>query len=267
MDAYYEPQLHDSLVGPFMLAIAFHIALFAGLVVSTIYSHRADLDAGWGAEGGSMTVGLVGSVPAIPMPRPDVVTESRVVDESKGLYKSEPQPKVEEKATPIPKFEKNKPPKYNSRPSRLLEDKTIPPPNAVPYGGGGSPAVPYSTPSTTMTLGASTQGGMSFNGSGGGNFGSRYGWYVEAVNRRVSSNWLQSTIDPSISFAPRVDVTFQILRDGTVANVQVTQSSGNQSVDLSAVRAIRASSPLQQLPGDYAGTFVTVDFWFEYRRQ
>ncbi len=151
-----------------MLAIVFHAALLAGVAVSTMYSHSGDMDSGWGMAGGSMTVGLVGSVPAIPLPQPDVVTESRVVDESKGLYKTEPvpPPKVEEKATPIPKFEKNKPPKYNSKPSRLLENKTPPPPNAVPYGGGGSPAVPYSSPAPTMKLGAASEGGMAFNGCG-----------------------------------------------------------------------------------------------------
>jgi periplasmic protein TonB len=269
MDAYFETRPDQSLTGPFMLALVFHAALLAGVAVSTLYSHRGDMDAGWGMAGGSMTVGLVGSVPAIPLPQPDVVTNSRVVDESKGLYKTEPvpPPKVEEKATPIPKFEKNKPPKYNSRPSKILENKTPPPPNAVPYGGGGSPAVPYSSPAATMKLGAATEGGMAFNGTGGGNFGSRYSWYVEAVNRRISSNWLQSTIDPQVQFAPRLDVTFQVMRDGTVTNIQVTHSSGNQSVDMSAVRAIRASSPLQGLPGDYGGQYVTVDFWFDFHRQ
>jgi len=270
MSAYYESEFDESLSGPFVLAIVFHIALIAGVAVSTIYSHRGDLEAGWGPAGGSMTVGLVGSVPAVSLPQPDVVTDNRVVDESKGLYKSEPvpPPKVEEKATPIPKFEKNKPPKYNSRPSKILENPKPPPPNAVPYGGGGAPAVPYSSPAApTLKLGAATVGGMSFDGAGGVNFCWRYGWYVDATNGRVSSNWLQATIDPSIQWAPRLDVTFQVMRDGTVQNIQVTHSSGNQSVDMSAVRAIRASSPLQPLPGDYAGSFVTVDFWFDYRRQ
>ena len=253
-----------------MASLALHAALFLGFGSYGMYLMHEGGDSGWGQEGGSMTVGLVGSVPAVPMPKPDVVTESRVVDESKGLYKSEPlpPPKIEENWTPIKKFEKQKPPpKYNSHPSKLLENPKPPPTNAVPYGGGGSPNVPYSPPSATMTLGASTQGGMSFNGSGNGNFGSRYGWYVDAVNRRISSNWLQATIDPQIQFAPRVDVTFQVMRDGTVANIQVAKSSGNQSVDISAERAIKASSPLQPLPGDYSGSLVNVDFWFEYKRQ
>ncbi len=55
--------------------------------------------------------GLVGNVPAIPLPHPDVSTTSRVVDNTKGLYKAEP-PKIEPPppdALPIPKFKELKP--------------------------------------------------------------------------------------------------------------------------------------------------------------
>jgi len=263
MAAYSVSTYEQSLKGPLKLSVVFHVVLIGGLAVSSLLSHRGDP---WGGPGGSMSVGLVGSVPAIPLPRPDVVTENRVVDNSKGLYKAEPAPKPKaDDATPIPKFEKNKPPKYVTHPSKVLENPTPPPDNAVPYGGGGTPAVPYSAPS--MTLGAATQGGMAFNGSGGGNFAEMYSWYVEAVQRRVSSNWLQSTVDPGVQFAPRAVVTFEILRDGTVTNVQVLRSSGNQSVDTSAIRAIRDSSRLAPLPADYRGTFVNVEFWFDFRRQ
>lgn len=269
MDAFYERPI-ESIKGPLKLSAIFHVALFAGMV---FLMRATPHEGGWGGAGGSISVGIVGSVPAavpaVPLPQPEMVTENRVVDESKGLYKSEPEPpkpKVED-ATPIPKFEKNKPPKYISKPSKLLEDKVPPPQNAVPYGGGGAPAVPYSS-ATQFTMGSgSTQAGMAFNGMGGGNFGQKYSWYVEAVQRRVSSNWLQATVDPGIRAAPRAEINFQISRDGTVSNIQVTQSSGNASVDTSAVRAIRASSPLQPLPGDYSGGYVSVDFYFDFRRQ
>jgi protein TonB len=107
---------------------------------------------------------------------------------------------------------------------------------------------------------------LSFNGVSGGDFGSRFSWYVEAVQRRVSSNWLQSTVDPSVSAAPRVVVVFTILRDGTVTNIQLTQRSNNYSVDTSAVRAVKDSSPLQALPPAYSGSSVNVEFWFDFRR-
>jgi periplasmic protein TonB len=255
----YRPE--ENFKRPMTLSIAFHAALGTLMVVSTVYSHRGE---NWGGPGGAITVGLVGSVPGVPLPKPDVESASRVVDESKGLYKSEPQPKTPPPtdATPIPKFERNKPPKYVTRPSRTLENPTPPPSNAVPYGGGGAPTVPY----TSFSMGSGTQGGMGFSGSGGGNFGSKFPWYVEAVQRRVSSNWLQTTVDPGISTAPRAVVTFDILRDGSVANIQVMRSSGNNSVDTSAVRAIRASSPLDRLPGEYSGSKVSVEFWFDFHR-
>ena len=77
---------------------------------------------------------------------PEVATESRVVDESKGLYKAEP-PKI----TPPPPWTRcrfrnsRKSSRRRSivtRPSKVSREHTPPPPNAVPYGGGGTPAVP-----------------------------------------------------------------------------------------------------------------------------
>jgi periplasmic protein TonB len=253
----------ESLKGPFGFSIAFHALLGILLVVSAMKSNQGE---SWGGPGGSISVGLVGSVPAIPLPRPEVVTQNRVVDDSKGLYKSEIKPpEIPPDAIPIPKFKALKPPpKYVTRPSRVLENPTPPPPNAVPYGQGGTPAVPYSAPSFQM--GAATQAGMALSGAGGGNFGSMFPWYVQAVQRRVSSNWLQSTVDPSVQFAPRAVVTFQILRDGTITNIQVERSSGNQSVDTSAVRAVTYSSPVQPLPGGYNGKLVNVEFWFDFHR-
>ncbi len=258
--AYPTNQLASpSLKRPFLLSLAFHSLLFGSLAYSTLLSHRGEV---WGGPGGgSMTVGLVGSLAGVPLPRPEAITPSRVVDETKGLYTSEPKPKEPETpAKQIPEFVRNKPQRYITRPSRVLENPTPPPPNAVPYGHGGSPSLPY----TQFTM-AGTQGGMGFSGPGG-DFGGRFPWYVEAVRNRVSSNWLQSTVDPAVRWAPRAVITFQILRDGHIVNAQLMRSSGNASVDNSALRAILGSSPCPGLPPEYAGAHVTVEFYFEFRR-
>jgi TonB family protein len=254
----------DSLKKPLVWSLGLHLILFISLGVSTILSHRGNL---WGGPGGddAVSVGLVGKLTGVPLPHPDAVTTSRVVDTSKGLYKSEPQPKpkeIETEAKKIPEFTKEKAPHYVTRPSKTLEDSTPPPPNAIPYGQGGTPSLPY----TQFTVSGATQGGMGFTGPGGGDFTGRFPAYVDAVRNRISSNWLQSSVDPSVRWAPRTMFTFQILRDGTVTNVQLTQSSGNRSVDNSALRAILSSSPVSPLPSSYSGNTVTVEFWFEFRR-
>src|SRR5580658_7726231 len=122
----------ESLKKPFFWSVAFHGLLFGSLTVSTIYSHRGDM---WGSAGGdgAVSVGLVAKLPGIMLPRPDVVTQSQVVDTSKGLYKAEPLPKPKEDpdVQKIPEFTKEKAPKIISKPSKVFEDKTPPPTNAV----------------------------------------------------------------------------------------------------------------------------------------
>lgn len=250
-----------SLKPMLLVSAIFHGGIAATLIISTMLSGKGE---SWGGTGGgAVSVGMVRSLPAIPLPRPDAQTPNRVVDESKGLYKSEPKPVVipPANAEPIPDFKK--PAKIvPSHPSKVLEDTTPPPPNAVPYGNGGAPTLPYSP---SFTVAGATQGGVAMTGPGG-DFGSRYSWFVDAVRNRISSNWLQSMIDPSVQFAPRAVVSFQILRDGSIVNIQILQTSGNKSVDNSAVRAILSSSPVSKLPGDYSGSKVNVEFWFEFRK-
>jgi protein TonB len=277
-------QIDDAnLKAPLVWSLALHSVLLASLAVSTLVSHQGDSWAG-SPGGGAISVKLVsGSAVApagVPLPRPEVVTPSRVVDTTKGLYKSEPEPKPKApppEAKQIPEFTKEKQPRYVTRPSKLLEDKTPPPQNAVPYGGGGSPSVPYSQSQAppqsqaqaqsqfNLGAGAST-GGLGLQGPGSGDFGGRFSWYVDAVRGAVSRNWLQSTIDPSVRFAPRAVVTFDVLRNGSITNIQILQSSGNASVDNSAVRAILGSNPLQALPNEYSGSKVSVEFWFDFKR-
>jgi TonB family protein len=258
---------HPGTVGlkkPFFWSVAFHALLFGSLTVSTIYSHSGEM---WGSAGGdnSVSVGLVAKLPGIMLPRPEAVTTSQTVDTSKGLYKEEPKPKpkeIEPDVKKIPEFTKEKAPHFVTRPSKVFEDKTPPPTNAVPYGQGGSPALPYSS----FAMNGPTQGGMGFNGPGGGDFAGRFPSYVDAVRNRISSNWLQSTVDPTVRWAPRASFSFQVMKDGTVTNVQMLQSSGNRSVDNSALRAILSSSPMSPLPSNYPGNSVTVEFWFDFRR-
>jgi protein TonB len=256
-------------------SVALHFALLLLAIVPIFFPQNVE---NWGSPGGgSVKVGIVGSIPAIPLPRPEIETPSRVVDETKGLYKAEP-PEIKAPppdAIPIPKFEHLKPPKpakmanttppppKDTHPSKILENPIPPPPNAVPYGKGGTPTVPV----TSFALGAgTTQAGISFSGpSGSGDFGSKYPWYVEGVQRRISGNWIQSTVDANVGWAPRVVVSFEILKDGTIVNVQITRSSNNNSVDTSAKRAVLDCVKVQPLPPGYSTA--VVEFWFDYKRQ
>ena len=168
MASYAAIREPENLKRPLWFSLAFHGALVLLFIGNAIYSHTGN---DWGGPGGAITVGVVGSLPAVPLPTPEVVTPSRVVDESKGLYKAEPPeapPIVPPDALPIPKFDKVKPPKYVTRPSKVLENPKPPPPNAVPYGGGGTPTVP--TTSVRHGAGNGGAGGDGIRRAGRGEF-------------------------------------------------------------------------------------------------
>jgi len=260
---YAAPNTEELDLKPFLGYSAFlHFALTVILLLA-IWIQRSRIP--WGGIGGNsdsgVKVNLVSSA-GLPMPQPTVVTESRTVDPTKGLAKEEPKPKPEPviDATKIPKFDKNKPPPP-SKASKTLENKTPPPENAVPYGKGGQMNVPSGYAMQPGPL----SGGLAIGGQGGGEFAARYPWYVESVRKRIQDNWLQNTIDPSVraSHSAHAIVTFTIQRDGTVKNIRLEQSSGNRSMDDSAMRALFSIEKMVGLPSDWRGQTVDVTFDFD----
>jgi periplasmic protein TonB len=257
------PDGRESLRGPVLASITFHLLLLVIAVVYTLWGAR--LGKGWGqslSSGSAIHVNAVASLPGVPLPSPRLTAPSTVAVESPGLYKNEPMPKPP--PTPalekIPKFkEAVKPDKQKILANKRIQKEVLPPPsNAIPFGQGGKPAMSYSAVTT-----AAGEAGIAI---GHGDFGERYGWYVQAVRNRISSNWLLSTVSPNILTAPRVYIDFNVQRNGTITDAKVTQSSGIPEVDRSALRAVLASSPLAPLPPDYSGNQVTVEFYFDYKR-
>ncbi len=255
-------------------SLVLHTLLVAFIAISAFVQHRGNVWGGiGGGGGGSGKVNLVGSLAGIPMPNPPVVSESRTVDPTKGLYKEEPKPKAPEPktdATKLPKFEKEKPTLPPSHKSRTFESETPPPENAVPYGAGGTAKIPTgsgTSPGGSANVGTvpGQGGGVGVQGQGGGDFASRYAWYVEGVRRRIQSNWLQNTIDSRVlaDRSAHCVVAFTITRDGTVKDVHISQTSGNLSMDNSGLRAVLSSNPMPALPNDYSGSYVVVTFDFD----
>lgn len=251
----------ENLSGTLLVSIILHVVLFVLIVTYTlIHFHIGSNGPSWGSD--SMRVGAVASLPGINLPTPLQTTHSQVATQNLGLHKTEPEPKEETppEAQPIPKFkEAVKPEKLRDVNKRMQKEEPFVPENAVPYGQSGPPTMSY----TQVVTNAGT-GGVSL---GEGNaFGQRFGYYVAAMRNRISANWLLSTVSPNIVSAPRIYMTFTIQRDGSITNVEITQSSSIPEVDRSALRAVLASNPLPPLPSDYSGGSVNVQFYFDFHR-
>ena len=254
---------NDLLQGRLKRPLAWSVGLHVGFIVfvvlwaTFITGIRGQ---GWGSGGGGDAMGAT-LVNSVPLPASPQQTTNVLATESKGLAQS--QPKVEEKepdAIPIADKNSKKKPKPVTTATQRKAEPEQPESNQIPYGEGG----PVSGPYAMFSVGGA-KGGFGFTG-GGGDFGSRFSWYVQAVQRKVSENWLRYEVDPSINDANRVYMTFDIARDGQPTNVQIEQSSGVPSLDISATRAIQRIDTFGPLPPEYSGSKVSVEFWFDYKR-
>ena len=58
-------------------------------------------------------------------------------------------------------------------------------------------------------------------------------------------------------------MTFRINPNGSISHIRTVQSSGNSSMDYSAMRALQSIEAFRPLPNDYLGTYVDVTFDFD----
>lgn len=156
--------------------------------------------------------------------------------------------------------------------------------------GGGSPSGGSGSPGPSMIAGNPTRGGSGSAGmsgspggrSGGGGTGSYnqsgspgggggragidameepdFGPYIAELQRRIRRNWAPPVEDRS----KRVVALFNISRDGRLLSLRIQQSSGSPAADQAALAAVRASAPFRQLPPNYKGNDIAVQFIFDY---
>ena len=251
---------HDRWSRALAWSVGLHVGITAALLIySGFFSGPSGQ--GWGAGGGGDAIGAT-LVSTVPLPANAAQTQNVLANQSKGLTKSQPKPE-ENEPDAIAIQAKNAKIKPKKTPT-VTKEKPQPEPeeetNQVAFGEGGPVSGPYG-----MFSAGGAKGGFGFTG-GGGDFGTRFAWYVQGVQRKVSENWLKYEVDPRISTAQRVYLTFDIARDGHPMNVQVEQSSGVPSLDISASRAIQRIDTFGPLPPEYSGGKVSVEFWFDYKR-
>lgn len=101
------------------------------------------------------------------------------------------------------------------------------------------------------------KGGKSSGGKGAENGLSNY---LKELHKRIKNAWT-----PPMGSTRKVVLQFRLKRDGHVAWVKVTKSSGETETDSSALKAImQASKEAQALPKDYTAEYLDVEYTFKY---
>jgi protein TonB len=241
---------------PLLISVAFHAALVLG-GLGLGYVMQPHSTSNWGTNSGdAVEAQLISSAP-IPIPKPQEPTNNIVANDNKGVTQTQPQPKEVEtddgitiKGKPLPKKTIDKPITATHTPPRPVP---TPVETAVPNGEGGPVSGPYGSFSAP-----NTKGGVSVQEA---SFGDKYPFYIKQIRDAVQRNWRTYEIDPRITAPHRAFIEFEISRDGSPHNVQIAQSSGVPSLDISARRAVERIDGFGALP---EGSVLHVQFWFDY---
>jgi protein TonB len=254
---------HSEPLGrPVVASAMVHLFLFAGVLIWSALNTPIQLGDASGPGGGAVAVKAVQGIPlpatrAAPNPVANPVQHD-VPAAPEAPKTPPPEPVEDAKAIEIPAATKKAEPKRNPPQAKVMKTAPEGGENQLRSTTGASASSPLFTGQQQ-----NSSGGVGFGT--GSPFGTRFGWYAAALQRRVSEEW-RNTLGQVQGGSPNpAIVVFRILRDGRIDSIGIAQSSGNASLDFSARRAVTNINPFQPLPAGLGRSSITVELWFELK--
>lgn len=177
-------------------------------------------------------------IPPIPRPQPELPPREKLAQ----ALKNQPQPPAP-KPTPAPA-------------------KPVPPAPAPPARGTAKPQNPQAAPPQTgadFAKGeeAGRRGSAQGSAVGTSAFGSsiagledpnfNYGYYIDRLLQQIDAEWAR----PALGGEVKAVIYFRIQRGGAIEDLRVAESSGYNSFDIAALRAVQNAAPFPALPASY----------------
>jgi protein TonB len=253
----------EPFAAPIAKSFGLHLLLVA-LAAAYIFFIGRIHGAEWGDNKapGAIQATLVSSAPSIPLPRDTPPTPNVLATDQPSPSPAPPQPKdvpvtPPPDAIPIPV---KAPPKEKPKAEKKVEPapkhaQPQPVQHRAQYGEAPATVIPHSI--------AQNAGPANPINIAGGGEGFNYPYYVGIIQRKVQQNWyLREVAGAPVGSQARV--TFSIARDGTPSDIRISHSSGSQSLDMSAVRAVQRIDSFGPLPPGYNKPNVSVEYTFTY---
>ena len=249
----------EPLAKSFWTSLTLHLTFLGLFSASAVLdTHRINMGS---PNGGGLGGVLVNPVASIPIPNRGG-PENPVANDTKSQLPTPPAPK--EKAKPAPK--QKAPPENAIAIRNDRAPKKTPDAAAQPNKFRDAKQYPsnqiYSDIGQRMSSSQyQVQGGGGVRIGDSSPFGEQFGAYANIIRENIARNWRPTTVGRT-SAAPSVVVTFTIRRDGSIANVKISKSSGIQTMDFSAQRAVE-DARLPSLPANFPRTEADVELKFE----
>jgi len=264
-DALEHPDTFNVSIGTSMAgSFGLHIAIVASVILF-IWVHGHFHGNNWGQDmtAGAIQASLVSSAPSVPLPSTAPPTQNVLATETPSAAPAIPEkqaaPAPDLKAIAIPTKQPTKTKPLPDKPQQEQKHPQEPPKeHRANYGEQQATNMPRSM--------ANAPNANNPVAVGGGDFGSRFGWYVNVITRKVSENWYKDMVDPATPQQSQTVETFTIARDGSPSNFRIARSSGSPSLDTSAIRAAQRVDSFGPLPPAYNGSSVDVAYTFTYQQ-
>ncbi|MCB9377967.1 MAG: TonB C-terminal domain-containing protein [Holophagales bacterium] len=165
-----------------------------------------------------------------------------------------PRPAPEKKPDPKPPEPESKAPVL---PDPKAKKVAKPEPKAAEPETPTSASAPADAKPEVQGRAGGTAAGLSLGAAVAGldNPNFTYGYYVDQMLALISRNWVR----PPVGSGIEATVHYRIQRDGKITELRIVSSSGINSFDLAALRAVQASSPLPPLPRGFRDSSLGVN--------
>jgi protein TonB len=240
----------EPLAAPAAGSLLLHGALAASLLayglLGGLFHHNQ-----WGGagSGGAIQVTLTS---ALPLPSDQPPNENVLATDTPSQAPAETDSKtkeaVDESALAITGKQKSQ-----QQNARKTPDKQPQRDNRARYGeqAGSSMA------RATQAQNAYSDGPVSLTN---GDFGNRFGWYVEIIKHKVAQNWFRAEVDPRTPRGASAQIYFKVSRQGAPANFRINISSGSPTLDSSCLRATQRVDTFGALPTDSNDQWLEVTY-------
>jgi protein TonB len=257
----HEGHLERGLMGepvaaPMTGSLLLHLGL-AGAVVAWYIVGGFYHSSMWGGAtaGGAIRVQLVSN--ALPLPSEQPPNQNVLTTDKPSPAPAPPAPKttqtVDQEAIAIKSLQQQKTPEPDPRVQQKVQQPVAQ--NRAQYGEQAGNIIPRAIqgqPNPGPTTIAE------------GDFGSRFPWYVDGINRKMSQSWNKFEVDPRTPKGAKVYIIYPIRKDGSPGNPQLDRSSGSPTLDRSCLRAVQRVDTFGGLPGGYNGSTLNVSYYCEF---
>ncbi|HTV15947.1 MAG TPA: TonB family protein [Acidobacteriaceae bacterium] len=217
----------------------------------------------WGVTGPNSAIQatLVNSAPAVPLPSITPPTPNVLATEQPSPAPAPPSkatiPEEDQNAIPIPTRQPKLTKAEKPKPESPKHAQPLNQENRANYGEAAPSALQHSM--ANMPAKNNTPVTVS-----GGDFASRFPWYVNMITRTVQQNWYEQEIASNTPVNAVAYVTFTIARDGSVSSIHISNASSSPTLNNSGLHAVQRVGRFPALPDQYTGSSVSVEYTFTY---